>query len=104
MAKAGKGKGSAGKSDGKRDELIAKVSAFVRRRFGGDWHEAFLAYSGGKPTIGKPGILRLLEEADVWTAFWRRVLSGGVVAELDADGDGEVSEAELETAIKGGDK
>ena len=85
-----------------KDELRAKVGELVRDRFGGDYHKAFDHYDGdvkdGK--INSSELTELLADAGVGNWLTRGPWASGIIAELDSDKDGCISEAEFENAMK----
>jgi Ca2+-binding EF-hand superfamily protein len=81
-----------------RNELRDKIGKLVRDDFGGDYHKAFDHYDGevkdGK--ISGPELAKLLEDAGVGNWLTRGAWASGIIAELDTDKDGRISEAEFE--------
>ena len=84
-----------------KDELRAKVGELVRDRFGGDYHKAFDHYDGdvkdGK--ISHHELTRLLGDAGVGNWLTRSTWASGIIAELDTDKDGSISQAEFEGVL-----
>jgi Ca2+-binding EF-hand superfamily protein len=86
-----------------RRELADKLSALVTARFGGDVRRAFQHYdASGDGKVGKDELKALLGDAGVGNALTRSAWAGGIIAELDTDGDGRVSWSEFESAFRGG--
>jgi Ca2+-binding EF-hand superfamily protein len=85
-----------------KDELRDKVGRLVRDQFGGDYHKAFDHYDGdvkdGK--ISPRELTQLLGDAGVGNWLTRSVWASGIIAELDTDRDGSISEAEFEDVLK----
>ncbi len=84
-------------------ELVEKVSALVRSRFGGDYRTAFGHYDAdGDGLVSKAELKALLRDAGVGSGLTRWAWADGVIGELDADGDGHISWAEFEAVFEGG--
>jgi Ca2+-binding EF-hand superfamily protein len=84
-------------------ELVEKVSALVRSRFGGDYRAAFGHYDAdGDGLVSKAELKALLRDAGVGSGLTRWAWADGVIGELDADGDGHISWAEFEAVFEGG--
>jgi Ca2+-binding EF-hand superfamily protein len=85
-----------------KNELRDKVSKLVRDGFGGDYHKAFDHYDGdvkdGK--ISSRELEKLLGDAGVGNRLTRSTWASGIIAELDTDKDGSISEAEFEDVLK----
>ena len=85
------------------NELRNKVSKLVTDQFGGDYHKAFAHYDGdvrdGKITMRE--LTKLLGDAGVGNWLTRSAWASGIIAELDTDKDGSISEAEFEDVLRG---
>jgi Ca2+-binding EF-hand superfamily protein len=82
--------------------LADKVSALVKARFGGDYQRAFEHYdANGDGKVGKDELKALLADAGVGNVFTRSAWAGGIIAELDTDGDGRISWSEFEAVSRG---
>jgi Ca2+-binding EF-hand superfamily protein len=90
-------------SEQQRQELADKVSALVNARFGGDYQRAFQHYdANGDGKLARDELKALLADAGVGNVLTRAAWAGGVIAELDTDGDGRISWSELEAVSRGG--
>ena len=83
-----------------REELKQKITAFVADHFNGDFRQAFHYYSDHNNCIGRPELIELLANAGVATHITRGLWAKAIIAELDADGDGQISMAEFEVVLK----
>jgi Ca2+-binding EF-hand superfamily protein len=85
-----------------KNELRDKVSKLVRDKFGGDYHKAFEHYDDdvkdGK--ISRRELAKLLGDAGVGNWLTRGAWVSGIIAELDTDKDGSISESEFEEVLK----
>jgi Ca2+-binding EF-hand superfamily protein len=77
--------------------LRDKVSKLVTDQFGGDYHKAFDHYDSdvkdGK--ISRRELTKFLGDAGVGNRLTRSAWVSGIIAELDTDKDGSISEAEF---------
>ena len=90
-------------SEEDRKELVEKVAALVATRFGGDYRAAFGHYDAdGNGVISKDELSALLSDAGIGSGLTRWAWAKGVIKELDADGDGNISWAEFEAVIESG--
>src|SRR3954465_9425864 len=84
-----------------KDELRDKVGKLVRDRFAGDYQQAFDHYDcdvkNGK--ISRNELTKLLADAEVGNWLTRSTWATGIIAELDKDGDGSISEAEFREVL-----
>ncbi len=89
-------------SEAQKNELRDKVSKLVKDRFGGDYHKAFAHYDSDVKDgrISRRELTKLLGDAGVGNWLTRGAWATGIIAELDTDGDGSISEAEFEVALK----
>lgn len=84
-----------------RQEVIASVAELVRQRFAGDYRKAFDHYDYDKDgKVGRDNIRDILADAGVGSRMTRGIWADKVLEELDKDGDGRVSWAEFESAMK----
>jgi Ca2+-binding EF-hand superfamily protein len=88
-------------TEAQRKELQDKVSRLVTARFGGDYHRAFAHY-GRTPDgkIAREALVGLLKDAGVGSWLTRGAWADGILAALDADQDGTISEAEFEAVLR----
>jgi Ca2+-binding EF-hand superfamily protein len=90
-------------SEDQRREIDDKVTALVTTRFGGDYRAAFAHYDAdGNGTIDKDELKALLNDAGIGSGLTRWAWAKGIMAEVDASGDGSISWAEFEAVFKGG--
>jgi hypothetical protein len=88
-----------------RQQVIDGVTAFVNRRYNGDWHAAFLAEdANGDELIDRSELSTILSKSGLGTLITRPVISVGVLAAMDTDGDGTISWAEFHNAFVGNQK
>jgi Ca2+-binding EF-hand superfamily protein len=84
-----------------KDELRDKIGKLVRDQFGGDYRKAFDHYDGdvkdGK--ISHHELTRLLGDAGVGNWLTRSTWASGIIAELDTDKDGSISQAEFDGVL-----
>ena len=89
-------------TEAQKNELRDKVSKLVRDRFGGDYHKAFDHYDSdvkdGK--ISSRELAKLLGDAAIGNWLTRSAWASGIIAELDTDKDGSISESEFEEVLK----
>ena len=89
-------------TEAQRNELRDKVGKLVRDRFGGDYHKAFDYYDDdvkdGRITTRE--LARLLVDAGVGNWLSRGAWASGIIAALDTDKDGCISEAEFEDVLR----
>jgi hypothetical protein len=86
--------------DAEVKELKAKLDAYVRERFAGDWQSAFAAYDqNGNKQISPGELEQLLSDADVGNFLTRGAWVSGILEQLDKDHNGAVSFPELERVI-----
>jgi Ca2+-binding EF-hand superfamily protein len=89
-------------SDQNKQELVDKVSALVDAKFAGDYQLAFQQYDSNQDgKISSAELKSLLYDAGVGNALTRSAWASGIIAELDADGDGEISWSEFNSVISG---
>jgi hypothetical protein len=74
-----------------KQDMREKVPALVRTKFGGDYSIAFRHYADRDGKVSKDGVKVMLKDAGIGSILTRWAWARGVVAELDADGDGLVS-------------
>ena len=83
-----------------KNELRDKVSKLVEDKFGGDYHKAFEHYDDVKDgKISHHELTRLLGDAGVGNWLTRSTWASGIIAELDTDKDGSISQAEFEGVL-----
>jgi Ca2+-binding EF-hand superfamily protein len=89
-------------TEAQKNELRDKVSKLVRDKFGGDYHKAFDHYDGDVKDgrISRRELAKLLGDAGVGNWLTRGAWASGIIAELDTDKDGSISEAEFEDVLK----
>lgn len=89
-------------SQEQKNEIRDKVSRLVRDQFGGDYHKAFDHYDSdvkdGK--ISGPELSKMLSDAGIGNWLTRSTWAAGIIAELDTNKDGSISEAEFEAVLK----
>ncbi len=78
-------------SERQKQDMREKVPALVRTKFGGDYSIAFRHYADSNGMVSKDGVKSMLRDAGIGSILTRWVWARGVVAELDADGDGHIS-------------
>ena len=85
-----------------KNELRDKVSKLVGDNFGGDYHKAFEHYDDdvkdGK--ISRRELAKLLGDAGIGNWLTRGAWVSGIIAELDTDKDGSISQSEFEEVLK----
>jgi Ca2+-binding EF-hand superfamily protein len=92
-------------SEQEKQELADKVSALVEAKFGGDYQLAFQQYDSNQDgKISSAELKSLLRDAGVGNALTRSAWASGIIAELDTDGDGEISWSEFNSVLGGGTK
>ena len=86
----------------REQELQQKVSSLVERRFGGNYETAFRHYTdhNGASAITRDRLARLLKDADVGNGLNRGAWVDGILARLDANRDGLISQREFEGMIR----
>jgi hypothetical protein len=82
----------------RRDELVAKLSALVRSRFGGDYARAFRHYAPGG-LMYEDQLIRVLTDAGVDGWLKRSIYARGMLAALDANRDGAIDWGEFKAAV-----
>lgn len=87
-------------SERQKLELGEKVSALVRTKFGGDYLIAFRHYANGDGNVGKSGVKVLLKDAGIGSIWTRWAWVAGIMKELDANGDGDISWPEFTSAFE----
>jgi Ca2+-binding EF-hand superfamily protein len=89
-------------TEAQKEELREKVARLVGTRFGGDYHRAFEHYDNNKKDgkISKGELVEFLKDAGVGNLLTRGAWADGIMAELDADGDGTISGPEFEAALR----
>lgn len=84
-------------TDTQKQELIDKVSAWIAHRFGGDYSIAFAYYDHTKSgKMNRADIGCLLKDSDIGNAFTRGLWVDAILAELDTDGDGALTLADVQ--------
>lgn len=87
-----------------RVEVIALVTAYVQSQYKGDWQEAFTRRDkDGDGKLGRNELISLLRDAEVGTWLWRPEIADSVIAEMDGDGDGQISWDEFQRAFNRGE-
>ena len=85
-----------------KNELRDKVSKLIRDTFGEDYHSAFEHYDEVKDgRISSGELTKLIADAEIGNWLTRGMWASGIIAELDSDKDGRISEAEFEEVLKG---
>lgn len=77
-------------------ELIDKVTALVKIKFGGDWLVAFMHYdktNTGDITVGE--LIDMLADAGVGWRWTRKAWAEAVIDRLDSDNDHVISLSEF---------
>ena len=83
-----------------KNELRDKVSKLVGDKFGGDYHKAFEHYDEVKDgKISRRELAKLLGDAGIGNWLTRGAWASGIIAELDTDQDGSISQAEFESVL-----
>lgn len=89
-------------SETQKKELQDKVTKLVADRFGGDYRRAFQHYDRTKDgKVGRDELLRMLQDAGIGNWLTRGAWANGILAEVDADKDGMISEAEFQAVLAG---
>lgn len=85
-----------------KDELRNLVGKLIRDQFGGDLHKAFDHYDGDVKDgrISRQQLIKLLGDAGVGNWLIRGAWASGIIAELDTDGDGRISEVEFGAVLR----
>ncbi len=84
-----------------KNELRDKVCKLVGDKFGGDYHKAFEHYDEVKDgKIRRGELAKLLGDAGIGNWLTRGAWVSGIIAELDTDRDGSISEPEFEAVLK----
>lgn len=85
-----------------RDNVIHAVTAYVERVHAGSWEAAFAATdTDGDGRVDAENIKELLKRAGIGYSFTRGTIARAIVREVDMNGDGFVTEAELLQAFQG---
>lgn len=75
-----------------RKEVVEKVTALVRRKFGGDWKKAFDHYDeNGDGLASTDEIASMLALAGVGYRLTRWAIAEHIITLMDSDNDGQVS-------------
>lgn len=81
-----------------RQEVIADVTAFVGRKYGGDWKKAFDAEDeDGDGRLSTVELTTILAKAGVGVLLTRWAIALEVIQAVDTDGDGYISWPEFQT-------
>lgn len=83
-------------------ELVTKITALVKEKFGGNYKRAFDNYARDEKldkVLGRDEILVLLSDADIGNTFTRGRWADGILEKLDQNGDGLVTFSELQKLI-----
>lgn len=84
-----------------QEELVAKVTAHVNQHFSGNWRAAFDGYDTDHNGFVSAGELRaFLAAAGVGNLLSRGLWVSGVMREVDANGDAQISWAEFAALLK----
>ncbi len=85
-----------------KNELRDKVGKLVTDQFEGDYHKAFAHYDSDVKDghITKRELTKLLSDAGVGNWLTRSAWASGIIAEMDTDKDGSISEAEFEDVLR----
>src|SRR5579871_6591623 len=78
-------------SERQKQDMREKVPTLVRTKFEGDYAIAFPHYAAADGEVSKEGVKSMLRDAEFGSILTRWAWARGVVAELDADGDGRIS-------------
>ncbi len=86
--------------DAESRTVITKVQELVRIKYKGDYAAAFQAYDLDKSgKLGPKDLRKLLEDCNIGNWLTRGKWVAGIIAALDANGDGAVSIPELTLAM-----
>jgi hypothetical protein len=80
------------------EQVIKQIEALCANKFGGSLHAMFIAYApDGKLTYAE--LYKVLTDAGIGNVFTRGIYCNRIIAALDLDKDGCISENELAAAI-----
>lgn len=80
-------------------EVVEKVRALVKVKFGGDYRKAFDFYAGADELLGRGELIVVLRDAGVGAALTRGAWADGIIGWLDKDRSGQLSWEEV-SALK----
>jgi len=75
-----------------RKEIVDKVTAFVNRKYNGDWKEAFEAHDeDGDGLMSTDEVAVVLAKSGIGYRATRWLIASQIIDAMDADADGKVS-------------
>ena len=83
-------------TEANKRELVEKVAKLVANNFGGSWKHAFGFYASAAAGMDSTDIVRVLSDAGIGNVFTRGKWADAIMAEIDRDRDGFISEAEFQ--------
>jgi Ca2+-binding EF-hand superfamily protein len=87
-------------NEAQKKELQDKVNKLVAERFGGDYQRGFEHYDKNKDgKIGRDELVSLLHDAGIGNWLTRGAWAAGILAELDTDKDGTISQTEFRSVL-----
>jgi Ca2+-binding EF-hand superfamily protein len=82
--------------EAEKKQLKEKIGHLVADKFGGDFQRAFGHYDANKDgKINRDELIELLKVAGIGNWLTRGQWANGILAALDADHDGTITDAEL---------
>jgi Ca2+-binding EF-hand superfamily protein len=75
-----------------REQVIAKLTDYVGRLYGGDWDKAFAAEDrNGDGRLSRAEVVGVLQKASIGGVITRGAIAQKIAEELDSDNDGLIS-------------
>lgn len=83
-----------------RKEIVDKVTAFVNRKYNGDWQKAFDDHDeDGDGALTTSEVTVILAKADIGYRITRWAIAEQIISAMDADADDKVSFAEFKAMV-----
>ena len=83
----------------RESDLIAKLTAFVDARFGGDRRQCWQHYADVSGEIGLAELNRLFKDASIGSTRTRSLIGKEVIRRMDANGNGKIGYDEFEEVV-----
>lgn len=84
-----------------REEIVAKLTAYVSARYGGRWESAWADYCDPDGEVGLPGVTLLMKDAGIGSGWTRGMIAREVMRVMDGNKNGKISLDEFRAILEG---